>query len=90
MSESTYTTTQLAKEFGMGATSLNRKLRELGVQYCQNGQWLLTYKYQNKSYTKTHTHAFMRSDGSTGSAMQTVWTEKGREFIHGLIDRTIT
>lgn len=84
MSSSTYTANQVAKELGMSAITLNRKLRERGVQYLQNGQWLLYSKYQGKGYTKTHTHPFVRSDGSTGTAMQTVWTEAGRLFIHSL------
>lgn len=84
MSSSTYTTNQVAKELGMSAITLNRKLRERGVQYLQNGQWLLYSKYQGKGYTKTHTHPYVRSDGSTGTAMQTVWTEAGRLFIHSL------
>jgi prophage antirepressor-like protein len=37
MSNDTYTTTQIAKELGMGAPTLNDKLRKLGVQYKQNG-----------------------------------------------------
>lgn len=84
MSSSTYTANQVAKELGMSAITLNRKLRERGVQYLQNGQWLLYSKYQGKGYTKTHTHPFVRSDGSMGTAMQTVWTEAGRLFIHSL------
>lgn len=84
MSNSTYNTNQIAKELGMSAITLNRKLRERGVQYLQNGQWLLYSKYQGKGYTKTHTHPFVRSDGTTGTAMQTVWTESGRLFIHSL------
>ena len=84
MSDSTYNTNQIAKELGMSAITLNRKLRERGVQYLQNGQWLLYSKYQGKGYTKTHTHPFVRSDGTTGTAMQTVWTESGRLFIHSL------
>lgn len=84
MSNSTYTANQVAKELGMSAITLNRKLRERGVQYLQNGQWLLYSKYQGKGYTKTHTHPYVRSDGSMGTAMQTVWTEAGRLFIHSL------
>lgn len=37
-STSTYTVTQIAKEFGWGAETLNRKLKEKGVQYKQSGQ----------------------------------------------------
>ena len=54
-SESTYTVTQIAKEFGWGPQTLNRKLKELGVQYKQNDQWILKAKYQNKGYTDTIT-----------------------------------
>lgn len=83
MSQSTYTTNQVAKDLGMSAVTLNRKLCEKRIQYRQAGQWLLYAQYQNKGYTKTHTYAFTRSDGTQGSNMQTVWTEKGRAFIYG-------
>lgn len=86
MSESTYNTNQVAKELGMSAITLNKRLQELGVQYRQNGQWLLYHKYQDKGLTKTHTHTFTHSDGSQGTSMQTVWTERGRELIHSLIN----
>ena len=86
-SVSTYTATQIAKEFGFGAETLNKKLREMNVQYKQNGQWLLKSKYQNKGYTKTITRQFTGSNGETHTSQLTVWTEAGREFIHGLLDK---
>ena len=82
MSQSTYTTNQIAKELGMSAVTLNRKMSELRIQYRQNGQWLLYSKYQNMGLTKTHTHTFYHSDGTMGTSMQTVWTEAGRKMIH--------
>ncbi|MBD5584493.1 MAG: hypothetical protein HDQ88_05375 [Clostridia bacterium] len=81
----TYTATQIAKEFGWGAETLNRKLKERGIHYKQNGQWILYAQYATKGYTKSVTRTFTRSDGSTGSQLQTVWTEKGREFIYHLL-----
>ncbi len=42
---------QIAKDYGLGAPTMNKKLHELGVQYKQGGQWLLYSKYQNKGYT---------------------------------------
>lgn len=84
LSTSTYNANQIAKELGMSAETLNKKLKEIGIQYKQGGQWLLTHKYQDKGYTKTRTHPYTHADGTTGTAMQTVWTEKGREFIHSL------
>ncbi|MDD6210524.1 MAG: phage antirepressor KilAC domain-containing protein [Bacteroidales bacterium] len=84
-SANTYTANQIAKELGFSAETLNKKLKDLGVQYKQSGQWLLSYKYQNRGYTKTRTYTYTRADGSTGTAIQTVWTESGRMFIHNLL-----
>lgn len=84
-SQSTYNTTQIAKEFGWGAVTLNKKLQDLGVQYKQHGQWLLYAKYQDKGYTKTVTHCFTNSNGETSTEQRTVWTEAGRKFIHATL-----
>ena len=84
-SQSTYNTTQIAKEFGWGAVTLNKKLQDLGIQYKQHGQWLLYAKYQGKGYTKTVTHSFTNSNGETNTEQRTVWTEAGRKFIHSTL-----
>lgn len=83
-SNGTFTATQIAKEYGWGAETLNKKLKEMGIQYKQNGQWLLTAKYDGNGYTKSVPRTYTKSDGTTGTQMQTVWTSKGREFIHSL------
>lgn len=85
-SESTYTVTQIAKEFGWGPQTLNRKLKEKGVQYKQSGQWLLYAKYQNKGYTDTITREHKDHLGRQRTSLQTVWREAGRQFIHSLFD----
>lgn len=84
-SESTYTATQIAKEFGWGAQTLNRKLYHLKVQYKLKGQWLLYANHANKGYTRTSTITFLGSDGEPRSRQITEWTEKGRKFIHSLL-----
>lgn len=84
-STGTFTTTQIAKEYGWGAETLNKKLKDLGVQYKQNGQWLLTAKYDGKGYTVSKPVTFPKNDGTIGTQMQTRWTSKGRELIHSLI-----
>ncbi len=81
-SNSTHTTNQIAKELGMSAITLNKKLRSMGIQYLQSGQWLLSYKYQNKGYTKTRTHHYTDSLGREQTNIITVWTEIGRLQIH--------
>ena len=83
-SVNTQTTTQVAKSLGMDAHKLNRKLKEAGVLYNQSGQWLLKQPYASWGLHATRTQTYTRSDGSTGTSTYTVWTEKGKRFIHAL------
>lgn len=85
-SKSTYTTTQIAKELGMSAGVLNKRLKQIGIQFRQSGQWMLKAPYQNQGYTATRTHQWENRKGESGTAMLTVWTERGRLFIHYLFD----
>jgi prophage antirepressor-like protein len=86
----TYTMTQVAKEIGMSAVALEKELHGKGVIFKQSGQWILYARYQDKGYTRPRTHYYSRSDGTTGTNTITVWTEKGREFIHSLFKKVLT
>lgn len=86
-SESTYTTTQIAKELGMSAQLLNRLLHAYGVQFKKSGQWQLYKQYEDKGYTKTRTHTYTKKDGRVQSLLTTVWTEAGRMFLHSTIEK---
>ncbi|WP_437829015.1 phage antirepressor KilAC domain-containing protein [Niallia taxi] len=77
-SKSLLSVTQIAKDYGLGAPTLNKKLNELGIQYKQGGVWLLYSKHQDKGYTQTTTHII---DDET-SKVHTKWTQKGRLFIY--------
>ena len=82
-SVNTYTSTQMSKELGLReAEQLHKILKEKGVMFKQSGQWMLTAKYCEYGYTKPRTHQFTRNDGSIGTSTTTVWTEKGRAFLH--------
>ena len=84
-SVNTYTTTQMSKELGLReAKQLYNNLKEHGYMFKQSGQWLLTAKYSEKGYTKSRTYQFTRNDGSIGTSSTTVWTEKGRHWLHEL------
>lgn len=83
-SVNTMTATQIAKELGMEAFKLNKKLKECGVLYKQSGQWLFHSPYSNWGLHSTRTQTFTRSDGSTGTNVYTVYTQRGRRFIHAL------
>lgn len=76
------TISQIAKDYGMSAQQMNRKLNELGVQYKQSGQWLLYARYQAKGYTHSETFEFKRKNGREDVTMETKWTQKGRLFIY--------
>lgn len=82
-SPSTLTVTQIAKDYGLSASRLNKLLHVEGVQFKQSGQWLLYSKYADKGYTKSRTHI----DSTGEPRMSTKWTQKGRLFIHELLTR---
>lgn len=73
------TPTQIAKDFGMAGQGLNALLHELGVQYKQNGQWLLYAKYQGKGYTGPY------QPDIPNAKPQTRWTQAGKKFIHDIL-----
>lgn len=75
------TVRQIAQDYGMTATAMNRLLHELGVQYKQSGQWFLYSKYVSCGYTKSTT--YMNDSGV--SNMYTKWTQKGRLFLYELL-----
>lgn len=80
-STSVYVADQIAKELGITAITLNKKLVKMGILIRRNGQLLPTADYCGKGYTKTRTFYYEKTDGTKGSNCITVWTEKGREFL---------
>ena len=80
-STSVYIADQIAKELGITAITLNRKLVKMGILIRRNGQLLPTADYCGKGYTKTRTFYYEKTDGTKGSNCITVWTEKGRDFL---------
>lgn len=86
-STDTLNITQIAKDYGMSGKELNGILAEHKVQYKQSGQWLLYSKYQACGYTKSDTYKYTRQDGTTGTKLNTKWTQKGRLFINDLLKK---
>ena len=82
-SPGTVTVTQIAKDYGLSATKLNKILHVEGIQYKQSKQWLLYSVHADKGYTKSTTHI----DETGEPRMNTRWTQKGRLFIHELLTR---
>ena len=85
-SVSCITTTQLAKELGMTAQELNRRLCEMRIQYWQSGQYMLYAEFARQGFAKSRTHKRVLKHGMVITEMYLVWTERGREFIHQLLN----
>lgn len=84
MSTETYATTRIAQELGVSAIALNKRLHEMRIQRKVDTQWVLYTQYLDKGFAKSHTVPYMKTNGEIGTNTQTVWTEKGRQFIHSL------
>ncbi|MBR6590391.1 MAG: phage antirepressor KilAC domain-containing protein [Bacteroidaceae bacterium] len=80
------TTTQLAKELGMSAQELNRRLCEMRIQYWQSGQYMLYADFARQGFAKSRTRRHVCKHGIVMTEMYLVWTERGRNFIHQLLD----
>lgn len=84
-STNTVTITQIAKDYGMSGQALNKILHEEKVQYKQNKQWLLYSRYHDKGYVNSDTTPVKRENGEPMAFMHTHWTQKGRLFIHRIL-----
>lgn len=84
-SKGTLATTQIAADYGMSAQQLNRVLKEEGIQWNVNGQWILRKKYMGMGLTSSKTIQFTHADGRHDTRVQTVWTQKGRIRIHEIL-----
>ena len=81
-STSTMSVSQIAKDYGLSAVRLNEILHEQKVQYKTGGVWLLYSNHVTKGYTKSKTW-----EAGNKSGIHTYWTQKGRLFMHNLLDR---
>src|SRR5699024_12269163 len=74
--------TDIAKDLGMGAPTLNKKLHELGVQYKKGHRWYLYHKYQDKGYTQSTTYAVSAEE----SKDHMYCTQQGKKLIFQLLE----
>lgn len=86
-SVSCLTTIQIAKELNMTGCELNNLLRTLRVQYRQSGQYLLYADYARLGYAQSRTLRIRFSNGRVKTHHYLVWTERGRYFIHRLVEK---
>jgi phage antirepressor YoqD-like protein len=81
-SKNTVTISQVAEDYGMTGTEMNKVLHEIGIQYKTGGQWLLYSKYKGLGYTRSNTVDITHKNGGQSVKMHTKWTQKGRLFIY--------
>ena len=86
---SCFTVTQIGKELNMTGHDLNRLLCEMRIQYVQSGQYLLYADYARQGLAKNRNFEYHTSDGDLKTRTYLVWTEKGRDFIHQLINKNL-
>lgn len=81
-SKNTVTVSQVAEDYGMTGTEMNKVLHQIGIQYKTGGQWLLYSKHKGNGYTRSNTVDITHRNGSQSVKMHTKWTQKGRLFIY--------
>lgn len=84
-SKALVTITAIAKDYGMSAKELNKKLHELKIQFKQGHQWFLYSKYHSCGYTHSETVEYTHKDGTKDVSMNTKWTQKGRLFLYEIL-----
>ena len=83
---SCFTVTQIGKELNMTGHDLNLLLCQMGIQYPQSGQYLLYADYARQGLAKNRTFEYHNADGNLKTKTYLVWTERGRNFIHQLLN----
>ena len=83
---SCFTVTQIAKELDMTGHDLNLLLCRMRVQYVQSGQYLLYADYARQGLAKNRNFEYHTVDGELKTRTYLVWTERGRDFIHRLVN----
>jgi phage antirepressor YoqD-like protein len=81
-SRATLTVTQIAQDYGMSAKAMNKVLADMGIQYKNNGQWILYSKYKDGGYVSSRLIPITRSNGMPDTVQQTEWTQAGRRFLY--------
>ncbi len=81
-SKALLTVSQIAQDYGMSAKAMNRLLSRMGIQYNNNGQWILYARYKDCGYVSSRCIDITRSNGMPDVVLHTEWTQAGRRFLY--------
>lgn len=90
-STSTYTVTDIAKEYGWTAARMNTKLHDIGLQYfCKSKRgdkmithWYLYSKFDGEGFVEYETTPYFdRETCKKKSSKHMRWTERGKAYIY--------
>ena len=82
------TVTEIAKDFGLSATKLNKFLERKHIQYRQGKHWVIYQEYANQGLANYEPFAYEEHsiDGTKQKVHNNLkWTQKGRKFIYDLL-----
>lgn len=86
-SRETYTFEQMSKELGFrGVQQFTKTLVAKKICFKRSGTYMLYAQYADQKLTGSRTSRFFHRDGTPGSNTYTVWTEKGRMWLHKLFN----
>ena len=81
-SQSTFTTTQVAKGYGItSAMKLNKMLKDHHIMFKQSGQWMPTSDYASKPYWEETTATISLGDDKVHTKKYYKWTELGIKWL---------
>ena len=81
-SKALLTVSQIAQDYGMSAKAMNKTLADMGIQYSNNGQWILYARYKDCGYVSSRCIDIVRSNGMPDVVLHTEWTQAGRRFLY--------
>lgn len=79
------TATEIAKDYGWSAATLNKELHKRSVIFKQGKHWVPYSKYAGKGYTQYEPFDYQHSNGQPGVHNNLKWTQRGKKFIYDLL-----
>ena len=80
-----FSTTELAKEYGMDVKDFYRLLTDKGIVQRISGRYVMTPKYAQQGYDAERIHHSFSLDGRSKVKPYLVWTPMGKDFIKSIL-----